>query len=534
MLDRGEIQIGRVVFDPVTRDLRDPVGQHIELRNKSSEVLSQLATQAGQILSKQILMDAVWPDVTVTDENVAQCVAEIRKAIGDKNHTLIETHVGKGYRLNTGSPIPRLRLLGSATLLVACVLVAVIATGIWWFADPDPLLDDKPRIAVLAFDDLSAGGDRGWLSDGIAEGVITELARYREFLVISRNSSFSFREQPTDVVEISTKLDADYIVEGSKQKSGNRLRVTVQLLSGRDGTHIWAHEYDADIGELFDVQSQIVRSISVQIGRELVWNAPRAGGRNAVTAMDLFGQGNAAFKESTPESLAKAAALYQKSIDADPKQPFGYSGMATLIWHETSNPNVYADMPINELLNMGFEFANKAIEVDRDYYRSHIALGDLHAASGNFEDAFLSYIKAAELNPSSGEAMAIAAEPLLYMDRADEAIEWIERAIDVNPVVPGWYRNIQARTLWWADRCDEGLTAIKKRRRMRQWDYRAMIMNLICLDRIDEAHAAGLELLEHDPDFTVSGHESRVIGMMPPKYAERWLANLRAAGLPET
>ena len=505
----------------------------MELRKKSTEVLARLAEQPGQIVSKGEIMDAVWPDVTVSEESLTQCVADIRRAIGDKDQAILKTHVGKGYSLSVTTPAAD-RAAGSLLKILAVLVLALVGAAGWWLTKPAPRTSETPRIAILAFDDLSAGEDKGWLSDGIAEGVITELARYREFLVIARNSSFSFRDKPMDVTKIAEQLDADYIVEGSKQKSGDRLRVTVQLLDGRDGTHIWADEFDADIGELFDVQSQIVRSVSLGIGHELAFVPPRFGGRRSVTALHYFHEGNAAFKDSTEDSYRRAQALYEQSIQADPDAPFGYAGMATLIWADLSQGWVFSDFSRDEMLEFGVKYAEQAIAADPDYYLSHVARGDLFNAAGDHENAAVSYQKAAELNPSSGVALVLGAEPLLYLDRADEAIATIERAIEVNPIVPGFYYNIQARALWWAGRCEEGLAAIRQRARLRPWDYRAMIMNLVCLDRLNEARTAGDKIVEMDPSFTVGGHAQRISGIINfPEYEKRWIESLRAAGLPE-
>jgi TolB-like protein/DNA-binding winged helix-turn-helix (wHTH) protein len=532
LLNRSEIQLGTLVFDTVVRDLHDADGGRVELRNKSSEVLARLALQPGKVVSKSEIMDAVWPDVAVSDESLTQCVVDIRRAVGDKDQRILTTHVGKGYSLSVGSSMAGSRVSSLQAMVVVLALAVTGAAG-WWFSRLDPAASDTARIAILAFDDLSAGEDRGWLGDGIAEGVTTELASYREFLVIARNSSFSFRDKPVDITEIAAQLDADYIVEGSKQKSGNRLRVTAQLLDGRDGTHIWAHEFDADIGELFDVQSQIARSISAGIGHELAWVPPRAGGREAVSALHYFHKGNEEFQQGTRESYRRAQQFYERSIKSDSDAPFGYAGMATLIWSESSKGWIFGDMPRNDLLKMGVGYAEKAISADPTYYLSHIARGDLYNSAGEHENAILSYQKAVELNPSSSVAMVLAAEPLLYLDRAEEAIATIETAIDVNPIVPDWYRNIQSRSLWWSGRCEEGVATIKKRAQLRPWDYRALIMNLVCLNRIDEARAAGEKILELDPSFTVSEHARRIVGINFPKYEKRWVSSLRAAGLPE-
>lgn len=532
MLNRYEIWLNEVVFNTETHDLRKADGDRVELRNKSSDVLAFLARQPGEIVSKSKIIEAVWPDVTISDESLVQCVADIRRVIGDRDQSILKTHVGKGYSLEVSAPVSKQRV-GLLVAFTAAFVLALAGAVFWWVARTDPAPAEKARIAILAFDDLSAGEDNGWLSDGIAEGVITELASYREFLVIARNSSFSFRNKETNITEIATQLNADYLVEGSKQKSGNRLRVTVQLINGHDGTHIWAHEYNADIGELFDVQSQIVRSIATQVGSELSWKPPKSGGREKVSALHFYFQGNDAFSKSTRDSRRMAIDFYNQSIKADPDAPFGYVGMATAIWADLLQGWVYGDVPYDELLQRGIDYAEMAIAKDPTYYASHIARGDLHYSAGEHEDAIISYQKAAELNPSSSIALAVANDPLLYLNRADEAIALMERAMEINPIIPGWYYHNLSRALWAAGRCAEGVQAIKKRARFREWDYRALILNLVCLGEIEEAHKSAEKLLEMNPGFTVSDHGDRIRkAINNPEFLERWLNGLHAAGLP--
>ncbi len=533
MSKRHEIRIGNLVFNIETRDLRNEAGQHIELRNKSSEVLVLLAKHRGDIVGKSHLMDVVWPDVTVTEESLTQCIADIRKAIGDRNQVLLQTHIGKGYSLNPTVGEKRSDARSRAIrIAVGLLVVATIAVSIWMIR-ATPMSDTPLRIAVLAFDDYSTGDDTDWLSDAISEGLITEFARYREFQVIARNSSFSYRHAPKDVTQIATELDVDYIIEGSQQKSGNTLRVTAQMIDGTDGAHIWAGEYDADIGELFEVQSNIVLSIATQVGYELIWNPPPAYGERRVGALHYYVQGNKAFGEATPGARIVAADLYQKSIDADPDAPFGYAGMATLIWSDVRKRWVFPNIPRDDLLKRGVDYAEKAIALDETYYQAHIARGDLHNAAGEHEDAILRYQIAAQLNPSSSEALAVAADPLLFLDRVDEAIDVLERAIEINPIAPGYYYNSLSRAYWADGRCMEGVQTIKKVRNFRPWDYRALIVNLICLEKFDEAELAGEKLLELDPGFSVSAHGNSIQEVINnPGYLERWLGALSAAGLP--
>jgi len=531
VLNRDEIRIGNVVFDIATRSLCDVRGADIELRNKSSEVLAYLARHRDRIAKKDEIIKAVWPNVTVTDESLTQCIADIRRAIGDKNQTLLKTHIGKGYALNaqarTDFTSPKTVLITALVVLVA----AAILTFVFW---PHAPAQERPRIAVLAFDDLSAGEDRGWLSDGIAEGVITELAKFPELTVIARNSSFKFRDGGTGIEEIATALRANYIVEGSKQKSGDRLRVTVQFINAHDGSHIWAHEYNTGIAELFDVQSEIVRSITVTIGMEVAWRRPPPSDQHKVTALHYYLSGNREFQKRTAESSAKARDLYMEAIDADPEAPFGYVGMVTHYWRDLRTDWVEPDVPRQERIAQAVTYAETALRLDPDYYAAHIARGDIHLLVGENQDAVRRYQMALDLNPSSGIAMVAAADPLVYLDRAEEAVDMVKRAIDINPMTPMWYYSTLGHAQWAAGHCDDGIESIKMMDFLPAWSLRNLIALQVCVGDLPAARQSAVKLLEQKPDFTVGAHSARTINTFNnPQLHNRWLDALRMAGLPE-
>lgn len=517
----------------MSKDLRDDAGNHVGLRNKSSEVLACLAARPGEIVTKAEIMAAVWPDVVVTDESLTQCVADIRRAIGDKKQALLKTHVGKGYCLNSESTqgTPRRAYVQWAFAVISVALAVAVSA---WTFQPDPDTAGRNRIAVLAFDDLSAGDDKGYLGDGIAEGIITELASYHEFGVIARNSSFSFRDEETDIQEIARKLRADYIVEGSKQKSGNRLRVTVQLIDGNDGTHMWAQEFNSDIGELFDVQSKIVRSIAVQIGRELIWRAPQAGGREKISALHYYLQGNATFSQSTRESVIEARDLYLKAIEADPDAAFGYVGMALIFWFDATQRWVYPEMSREERIRRGVEYAERALEIDRNYANAHLERGDMHFIAGEHEAAIVRYKNAADLNPSDTDALVLQTDPLIYLNRAEEAITLVRQAIDLNPIVPEWYYKSLAFAQWAAGHCDEGLRTIKMKSRFRPWDLRHLMVLQACAGDLKGAAETVARHREAEPDYTVQTYFNRNRELWNnPDLMDRWLNDMRRAGMPE-
>ncbi|MEP1355124.1 MAG: tetratricopeptide repeat protein [Tateyamaria sp.] len=529
-------------------DIQSGVARYNSANGSGREILFRIGVNVGDVIAngQDLLGDGV--NVAARLEAIAdpggiivsKAVADYAKGktdfyfhpLGSKRLKNIDRPV-EVYSAKSEEPVPENRR--TPLLFAAFAVILALGAGLFFWLSPfESKPSGPPRIAVLALDDHSAGDDKGWLSDGIAEGIITELASYREFLVLARNSSFSFRDKPTDITDIATQLNADYVVEGSQQKSQDRLRVTVQLIDGHDGTHIWADEFDADIDELFEVQSRIVRSIATQIGSELTSKPPPSGGREKVNALHWYLTGVNEFQKRTPEARRAAAKLFEQSIEADPDAPFGYAGMATLVYFDLLQGWVYPDVPRNELIRRGIEFAEKALDVDPTFYESHIARGDLHLAVGEHEDAVKRYQMALELNPSSSEAMAVANDPLLYLGRADEAVALLERAIDINPITPSWYFNELSRAYWAVGRCDDGLEAIKRRPTLRAWDYRAMIVNLTCLGETAEAQKVAGKLLELDPDFTVSKHGNQIRETINnPEFLERWLNGLRAAGLPE-
>src|SRR5712671_4482394 len=204
----------------------------LELRPKAFEVLRYLLENADRIVTKQELMKAVWPNVIVTDQALTHCVGEVRQAIGDSEKTLIKNIPRRGYRFT--APVVR------------------VATGAA-AASPDsgprsqPPLLDRPSIAVLPFANLSGDPQQDYFSDGITEDITTELARFSELMVIGRNSAFQYKGKAVDLRQVGRELGARYLLEGSVRRSGDRIRITAQLIDAVIGAHRWAERYDREL-----------------------------------------------------------------------------------------------------------------------------------------------------------------------------------------------------------------------------------------------------------------------------------------------
>jgi len=236
----------KLIFSALTLDLArlclfGPAGQ-IRLRPKSFEVLRYLAEHAGQTVTKDELIAAIWPDVTVSEESLTRCISDIRLAIGDHGQRIVKTLPKRGYLLE--GPVSR------------------DGKGV----DPSPRSSaDFASIAVLAFANLSQDPSQDYFCEGITEDIITELSRFSELFVIARNSSFQYKGRSVDVRQIGSELNARYILEGSIQSSDGIVRISAQLIDAARGAHLWADRFDRKLGDTFSIQDEIAHMISSRL-----------------------------------------------------------------------------------------------------------------------------------------------------------------------------------------------------------------------------------------------------------------------------
>src|SRR5258708_4452782 len=229
--------------------------RNVQLRPKAVEVLHYLVENAGRPVTKEELIQAIWPNVIVTDEVLTDCVSEVRQAIGDSQQNIIVTVPRRGYRFTA----PVVRIGASAAAPPPALPTEPTGTD----SGPrsqSPLLD-RPSVAVLPFANLSDDAQQDYFSDGISEDIITELSRFSELLVIARNSSFQYKGKAVDIRQVGRELGARYVLEGSVRRSGDRVRITAQLIDAETGAHRWAERYDREVRDVFAVQDEVARAI---------------------------------------------------------------------------------------------------------------------------------------------------------------------------------------------------------------------------------------------------------------------------------
>jgi TolB-like protein/DNA-binding winged helix-turn-helix (wHTH) protein len=321
-MDGGQFSFGRFRLDLERRRLlRDE--QPVRLGSRALEILCVLAEADGRVVSKDELMGRVWPGTAVEENNLHVHISALRKTLdeeGDGQSCLV-TLPGRGYRLiasvaqATSDPITedpsRPTLVPGHETCLCCL--------------------GKPSIAVLAFSNWSGDPEQEYFTDGIADDIITALSRHPSLFVIARSSSFTYKYHPVDVKQMGCELGVRYVLEGGLRKSGNRIRVTAQLVDAETGKDIWADRYDRDLADVFAVQDQITEAVTMAIAPAIAEAERRRAMRMPPGSLDAWAayqRGLWHFYKISPQDNALAQKYFQQAIDIDANFAAGYKGLA--------------------------------------------------------------------------------------------------------------------------------------------------------------------------------------------------------------
>ena len=321
-------------------------------------------------------------------------------------------------------------------------------------------VSEKPSIAVLAFDNMSGDPEQEYFSDGISEDIITELSRFSELFVISRNSSFAFKGERVDIKDAAQQLGVQYVVEGSVRKAGNRIRVTAQLVDALGGGHIWADRYDRQLEDIFEVQDDVVRAIvAVLPGRIAVAGAEWARRKptSNLSALDYLLRGNHALARRG-DRLKNAIEFYEKAIETDADCAPAYAGIGIAEGMCVWDLSTYDDNP----LERAYEFGKKALELDPGDYRSHAAFGEALRQLGQHALAREHLDRAMGLNPNSAQVLGYWAMLLVYTGDPQGAVDTYHRATKLDPFSQDYVRKeILAESYYLMRRYEDSIAVLE-------------------------------------------------------------------------
>ena len=393
----------------------------------------------------------------------------------------------------------------------------------------------RQSVAVLPFDNLSGDRDQEYFADGLTEDIITGLSKTPDLFVISRNSTFAYKGRSIDSRQVGKELGVGYLLEGSVRKSGTRIRVTAQLIDTSQGSHVWAERYDRVLADIFAVQDEIVENILAalcgSVGKLAESARSQAMHKGSVNmeAYDYFLRGREYHLrfDATDAEFTKAGEMFEKAIELDPDSPHGYLGLASfhirMIRQELSESR-------EDSLNLVSELACRAAVLAGPSAMSHRALGFVCLQRGQFGQAKTHFERALALNPNDAYLLADVADFWCHLGRAEEAIETLRKAMQLNPAYPDWYARTLAFALFTTGQYDEALQILEKTSSLRS--RRLLSATYAQVGRLEQARAAAREYLAANPNFsTKRWAESEPYEN--PADLEHYVQGLRKAGLPE-
>ena len=325
-------------------------------------------------------------------------------------------------------------------LLVASGLIAWLQFGKADFesADLDKMayaLPDKPSIAVLPFDNLSADAEQDYFSDGITEDIITDLSKVSGLFVVARNSTFTYKGQAAKVGQVAEELGVRYVLEGSVRRSGNTIRVTAQLIDALAGNHLWAERYDRELEDIFAVQSEVARQVTKALAVTLKANENERLFQKYtanIDAYEVFLQARRTVDQPSRDNILRGEELFKRVIALDPNFAGGYAGLS--FNYSVQVRFQYSNSPESRLAQ-AFALADKAIELDPGYVWGYIALGGAHLANEDPGKAVEAVRKALSLDPNGYETNLFMGFYLQFAGEAALAIEHLTLARRLSPVV---------------------------------------------------------------------------------------------------
>jgi TolB-like protein/DNA-binding winged helix-turn-helix (wHTH) protein/Flp pilus assembly protein TadD len=436
-------------------------GAVVPLTPKALEILAVLVRNRGELVSKEELMKAVWPDAFVEEGSLTQNISILRKVLGPdaEGGPYIETMAKRGYRFvaqarvvdrNGGEPAlpgtaatagpsaapaqgPRWRRRG----VVAAVVILAAAGGAALYVRLGAHRSQVRSVAVLPLENHSGDPGQDYFADGLTEALIGDLAKIGTLRVVSRTSAMHYKKTTKLAPEIARELKVDALVEGSVVRSGDRVQIRVQLVRGSTDEHLWSESYEREVRDVPRLQSKVALAVAREIRAKLSpQEQVRLSGRRPVNrdAFDAYLRGRYSWNERTPAAIQAAIEHFRAAIQSDPAYAPAYAGLADC--YNQLGTLIIGERPPSETRPIAVAAARKALEIDNGLAEAHAALAYTDLYNWNWAPAEQGFRKAIELNPSYASARLWYAHYLAARRRFNEALQEVHTARDLDPLSP--------------------------------------------------------------------------------------------------
>ncbi|MGI9319398.1 MAG: adenylate/guanylate cyclase domain-containing protein [bacterium] len=389
----------------------------------------------------------------------------------------------------------------------------------------------KPSIAVLPLNNMSGDPEQEYFSDGITEDIITELSRFSVLKVIARHSSFSFKGEKIDIKDVAEKLGAQYVVEGSVRRAGNRLRITAQLIEADTGSHIWAERYDRDLEDIFAVQDEITRAI-VSVIPTRIQNSMREQAllktTGSVSAYDYYLRGRWIYDNSAGNDPT-AITMLEKAIEIDSTFALGHGLLARIYGYNVFSLGIwYGDQEKKARPHI-----EKALQYGENDPAIHTVVGQTYWCFGEIKLAKKHFEIALQLNPNNVATMADYGFLIAYEGNPKEGWDWLEKAQQMDPQYDLFSWEANAETLYLLGEYEASIEIYRDRPNPPPHTYTHLAACYAQLGRMEEAREAVAQfksLCAKDADFPrYAANHARLCNRQED--ADNWMEGYRKAGL---
>jgi adenylate cyclase len=430
-------------------------------------------------------------------------------------------------------------------IALAAGIILIIAAGLLWRFVVHPIrapqvasvarmafpLPDRPSIAVLPFENLSADKSQDFIADGMTEGIITALTRFKQLFVIARNSTMTYKGKAVKVQQVAEELGVRYVLEGSIQISKDRLRITAQLIDAIAGTHLWAERFDRALTDVFRVQDEVTgKIVGSLMGRLDRAEFARISLKhpNSLDAYGLFCRGVEIFWRFTAADNAKARELFEKAVALDPNYAFAYF----MLGHTHFNDWKYGYLPGKPQgsYQKALDLAYKAVALDPRDGRMHQFLGFVLLYGRKFDEAAAEYEEALKANPNDADLLCESTEFYKHVGRPEEGIRRAKEAMRLNPYYPHWYLWLLGSAQYISHDYEGAVETLKKMSPIGE-ARKILAASLAQLGRMEEARAETKKVLKDNPLFSASYIVS-TYPFLHEKDRQHFLEGYIKAGLP--
>ncbi len=461
----------------------------------------------------------------------------------------VGTKPGSDSRVSANSRFDRRRIVIALSLMIASLSVLFLVYWLGMKSRPEGAAEvqkpvDNPSeaqvhetsIAVLPFVNMSGDPEQDYLGDGIAEEIITNLAKIPDLFIIARNSTFAYKGKPANIPEVGKALGVRYVLEGSVKKSHDRIRVTAQLIDTRTGGHVWAERYDTDFVNVFDLEDDITRKImsGLKVKLAIRTNESMDADRKLEKDPAVFEsvmRASHMMESHGMEANKRARKMLEQALESNPQSSRALAGLAkTYLTDLQSGWSAGRKEDIDSAEN----YIRQSLELNPNSDTATLILSRVQMARKNLDKALETARSVLKLNPNNADALAFIGRIQTFLGKPSEAIENTEKAIRLNPMAPSWYYDTLGLAFLGAGKSAEALTNFTRARELNQRDIFANIGVIASLDltgQKEKARTAAAEFKSSHPKF-VAEELKRRLPYKDPKDLERLLKALESSGFP--